>query len=198
MFSVDDDVVPSFPPPPRFIRAPCSYSNILLVSSLFSSHMPPLCSFLCIYPTPSSVWSPPRPSPIVRPSERYQPSGFSRQMASSGFPTHRLICRFVPPPRPVRLVVLGLGVGGGAKETAPPAMVLSLSSRLSSPGKACLRRRSTSLSIPAVPVSLSAPPCFPDPASHMQVCTPPRPVRLVVLGLGVGGGAKETAPPRWS
>ena len=36
---------------------------------------------------------------------------------------------------------------------------------------------------------------FPDPASHMQVCTPPRPVRLVVLGLGVGGGAKETAPP---
>ena len=24
--------------------------------------------------------------------------------------------------------------------------------------------------------------CFPDPASHMQVCTPPRPVRLVVLG----------------
>ena len=37
--------------------------------------------------------------------------------------------------------------------------------------------------------------CFPSPDSHMQVCTPPRPVRLVVLGLGVGGGAKETAPP---
>ena len=32
-------------------------------------------------------------------------------------------------------------------------------------------------------------------ASHMQVCTPPRPERLVVLGLGVGGGEKETAPP---
>ena len=29
----------------------------------------------------------------------------------------------------------------------------------------------------------------------MQVCTPPRPVRLVVLGLGVGGGEKKTAPP---
>ena len=29
-----------------------------------------------------------------------------------------------PPPRPVRMVVLGLGVGGGAKETAPPAMIL--------------------------------------------------------------------------
>ena len=25
---------------------------------------------------------------------------------------------------------------------------------------------------------------FPDPASHMQACTPPRPIRLVVLGLG--------------
>ena len=31
----------------------------------------------------------------------------------------------------------------------------------------------------------------------MQACTPPLPIRLVVLGLGVGvcGGAKETAPP---
>ena len=31
----------------------------------------------------------------------------------------------------------------------------------------------------------------------MQACTPPQPIRLVVLGLGVGvcGGAKETAPP---
>ena len=37
---------------------------------------------------------------------------------------------------------------------------------------------------------------FPDPASYMKVCTPLRPVRLVVLGLGVGGGAKDTAPPR--
>ena len=38
------------------------------------------------------------------------------------------------------------------------------------------------------------------PAAHMQVCTPHRPVRLVVLGLGVGGGANEMAPPAmvWS
>ena len=36
---------------------------------------------------------------------------------------------------------------------------------------------------------------FPNPASHMQVCTPPLPIRLVVLGLGVGGGEKETEPP---
>ena len=36
---------------------------------------------------------------------------------------------------------------------------------------------------------------FSCPAAHMQVCTPPRHVRLLVLALGVGGEAKETAPP---
>ena len=38
---------------------------------------------------------------------------------------------------------------------------------------------------------------FPDPASHMQDCTLPRPIRLVVLGLGVGvcGGAKGDGAP---
>ena len=46
-------------PSPRFIRAPCSFSNILPVSSLFSYYMPPLRPFLCIQPTPSNVWSPP-------------------------------------------------------------------------------------------------------------------------------------------
>ena len=58
----------------------------------------------------------------------------------SWFPVQLPICRFAPPPRPVRLVVLGLGVGGGVKETAPPAMVLSPSSRQqASPGiKKCV------------------------------------------------------------
>ena len=61
----------------------------------------------------------------------------------SWFPVQRSICRFAPPPQPVRLVVLGLGVGGGLKETAPPAMVLSPSTRWqASPGLACLRQRS--------------------------------------------------------
>ena len=85
-------------PPPRFIRVPCSFWNILLVSSLFPSYMPPS--------TPVSVYSadsppvsgpPHRPSPIIRPSEGYQPSGFGRPMSSSGFPTQRPICRFAPP-----------------------------------------------------------------------------------------------------
>ena len=85
----------------------------------------------CLFSRPPPVSGPPhRPSPIVHPPESYQPSGSGRPMSSSGFPTQRPICRFAPPPpRPVRLVVLGLGVGGGAKETAPPAVVLSPSSR---------------------------------------------------------------------
>ena len=83
-----------------------------------------------VFSRPPPVSGPPhRPSPIVRPPESYQPSGSGRPMSSSGFPTQRPICRFAPPPRPVRLVVLGLGVGGGMKETAPPAVVLSPWSR---------------------------------------------------------------------
>ena len=39
----------------------------------------------------------------------------------------------------MRLVLLGSGVGGGEKETAPPAMVLSsLMHRQASPSGACL------------------------------------------------------------
>ena len=47
-----------------------AFQNILPVSFLFLSLMPPLRPFLCIQPTPSSVCS-----PIVRPSEIYQASG---------------------------------------------------------------------------------------------------------------------------
>ena len=50
------------------------------------------------------------------------------------------------PPQPVQLVVLRLGVGGGAKETAPPSMVwIPLTRRQATPGLACLLRRSSSL-----------------------------------------------------
>ena len=74
--------------------------------------------------------------------------------------------RFCTPPspsRPVRLVVLGLGVGRGAKETATPAMVLSSSRRQQAwPGIACLRRRSRN-SIP-LRGSPSPLPLFPHPS----------------------------------
>ena len=88
---------PFFFSPPRFIRVPCS-TNILPVSSLFSSYLPPLRPFLSSQPTPSSVYSPHRPSPIVRPSESYQPSGFGRPISSPGFLPQRPICRFAPAP----------------------------------------------------------------------------------------------------
>ena len=64
------------------------------VSSLFSSYMPPLRPFLCIHPTPSSVWS-----PIVRPSESYQPSGYWPTNVLFWFPnpaSHMQVC--TPPP----------------------------------------------------------------------------------------------------
>ena len=69
-------------------------SSVLLpVSSIFSSYMPPLCPFLCITYSPPVSGPPHCPSPIVRPSENYQPSGFGRPMSSSGFPTQRPIIK---------------------------------------------------------------------------------------------------------
>ena len=148
-------MVPSFTPPPRFVWVPCSFWNILPVSSLFSSYMPPLRPFLCIQPTPSSVWSPP---PSVPPSSVRRRATNPRLRPTNvlfWFPdpaSHMQVCT---PPRPVRLVVLGLGVGGGAKETPPPAVVLSPSSRRqASPASGQVHayaRRWLSLLILAVP-----------------------------------------------
>ena len=70
-----------------------AFHNILPVSSLFLSLMPPIRPFLCIQPTPSSVCS-----PIVRPSESYQPSGCRPTNVLSWFPVQRPICSFAPPP----------------------------------------------------------------------------------------------------
>ena len=69
------------------------------------------------------------------------------------------ICRFSPP-QPMRLVVLGLGVGGGEKETAPPVMVWSPSTRRqATPGLACRLRHSSSL--------------FNYCGARLSVCPPP-------------------------
>ena len=140
MFPVVMILVPSFSPPPRFIRDPCIQQHLARLLSIFvlSASYPPVSVYLadllqCLVPH--------CPSPIVRPLEIYQPSGYRPTNVLSWFrePSVPYVGLHPPPPRPVRLVVLGLGVGGGAKETAPPAMVLSISSRRqASPGKACL------------------------------------------------------------
>ena len=126
MFPVVDDVVPSFSPlrDSSGILAPNKHLARLLSLFFLYAPSPPVSVYSDDSPPVSDP--PHRPSPIVRPSESYQPSGFGRPMPSSGFPTQRPICRFASPPQPVRLVVLGLGVGGGAKESAPPAVALSL------------------------------------------------------------------------
>ena len=112
------------PSPPSNIRPvslPCTFRPYPL-SFLFL--FPPLRPCLFSRPSPSSsVWS-----LGVRPEEVYNPPADGRPNVLSWFPVQIHVWRFVTPP-PVRLVVLGLGVGGGAKETEPPAMVLSSSTR---------------------------------------------------------------------
>ena len=106
--------------PTRFVRAPYSFSNILPVSSLFSSYMPPIRPLLCIQPNPSSVWSPPSSVPLS-PSAGKIPTLWLRPtnvlFCFPDLASHMQVC--TPLPRPVRLVELDLGVGGGAKEMAP-------------------------------------------------------------------------------
>ena len=158
-FTVGDGLVPSFLFPTSKIHpGSLIYKHLsrLLFFFVLSASSLPVSLYLsdplqCLFPT-SSV--PHCPSVGNLPTLRLRPTNVFFIFTSPA--SHMQVCTL---PRPVRLVVLGLGVGGGAKETAPPAMVLSPSTcRQASPGLACLRQRSNSLSILAVPVSLSAPP----------------------------------------
>ena len=137
--------VPSVFPPSK-IRPGALLSRTSCPSPLFFRPFPLLSVHNRVFSRPPPVSGPPhRPSPIVRPPASYQPSGSGRPMASSGSPAQRPICRLAPRPRPIRRVVLGLGVRvcGGAKETAPPAVVLIPSSRRQASSdrrpSACLR-----------------------------------------------------------
>ena len=140
MFPVRDEVGSFLSPSLQDSSGCLALQNILPVSSLLLS-FPSSPSITRIHPPPSSVWSP--------------PSSVRRRATNPLAPVDQcplLVPRpsvpyagLHPPPRPIRLVVLGLGVGvgGGAKETAPPAVVLSPSSRRqASPDRrpsACLR-----------------------------------------------------------
>ena len=117
-----------------------------------------------------------RLSPVVRPSEVYNPPAYCRPNALLLVSCPASLRGFAPPPPPlpVWLLVLGLGVGGGAKETAPPAMVLSSStSRHASPGIACLRQRSRSLfNSLGAPFYVCPPPPPPSPFPRTTVRVP--------------------------
>ena len=114
-------LVPSFSPPPRFVRVPCSpehlarlISPFVLFSSSPSINAYSAAPLQCLVPptvhTPSSVrWratNPPAPAdqcPLLVPRPSVPYAGLN------------------PPPRPIPLVLLGLGVGwGGQTERRTP------------------------------------------------------------------------------
>ena len=141
MFPVVDGLVPSFPPL-QDSSGFLALQNILPVSSLFFSYLPPLRPFLCIQPTPSSVWTPHRPSPIVCPSESYQPFGYQPTNVLSWFPDpapHMQVC--TPPPT-CAAGGTWLGCGWrGEGDGAPRDGLESLGSSAGVARVACLFRR---------------------------------------------------------
>ena len=140
MFPVGDGFVPSFSP-----------SNIHPGSLFFSTSCPSPFSFCpnCLLSARFCVFSRPPPASGHKLSVRWtapHPPAAGRPISSPGFLSSVPYVGLRPPPRPVLLVVLGLGVGKGAKETAPPTMVWSpLTRRKTTPGSACRLRRSSSL-----------------------------------------------------
>ena len=116
-------------PPSKIHPGSLLYKHLARLLSLFvlSASSPPVSVYSadllqCLVPH--------RPSPIVLPSESYQPSGYRPTNVFIWFPdpaSHLQVCT---PPQPMRLVVLSLGVGVGGKETAPPAMERNISALL--------------------------------------------------------------------
>ena len=108
------------------LHSPLSFRPICLLSTRF-----------CLFsrPPPVSIPHIVRPPSSVRRKATNPPASVNQCLLLVSFPRVPY-AGLHPPPRPVWLVVLGLGVGGGAKETAPPALVLSPSTRRqASPGR---------------------------------------------------------------
>ena len=98
-------------PPPRFIRVPCPPRHIARTYSLSLPLLTPIRPFL-VYLTVHLQQS--RLSPVICPSEVFSlPTDFRTMPCCPWFPVQRTeVWRFNP--QPVRLVVLGSGVGGEA------------------------------------------------------------------------------------
>ena len=156
MFPVVDDVVPSFPPlrDSSGLLAPNKHLARLLSLFFLYAPSPPISVYSADSPPVSDP--PHRPSVGELPTLRLRPTNVLFWFPDPA--SHMQVCT---PPRSVRLVVLGLGVVGGAKETAPPTVVLSPSSRRqASPASGQVHayaRRSISLLILAVPAVVLSP-----------------------------------------
>ena len=165
-------MVPSFFLPLRFVRVPCSLWNILPVSSLFPSYMPPLRLFLCIQPTLLQCLVP----TIVRPPSSVRRRATNPPALADQFPL--LVSRpsvpyagLHPPPT---CVDGGTWLGCGWRGEGDGAPRGGLESVVSSAGVACLcdTRRSISLLILAVPISLLSTPPPPSPFPRTTVRVP--------------------------
>ena len=107
-------LVPPPLPPPRFARFTCpvQFASLLSIFFLF----PPLRPCLFSRPSPSSsVWP-----PVVLTAEVYNPPADCRPMPSHGVLSSVSYEGLPPPPRYVRLVVLGSGVGEERRIWRPP------------------------------------------------------------------------------
>ena len=111
-------LVPSFFSPPRFVRVPCSPEYL---ARLPLSFLPIflLSSRLCLFNRPPAVSIPHivRPPSYVCQKANNPPTPSDQCLLLFSFPSVPYAGLHPPPPRPVWLMVLGLGVGGGAKET---------------------------------------------------------------------------------
>ena len=143
----------SLPSPPSEIHpGSLLQTNILPVSSLFSSYMPPLRPFLCIQPTLLQCLVPPivRPPLSVRRRATKPPASADQCPLLVSRPSVPYAGLHPPPTYAAGGTWLGCGCvwrgeGDGAPRDGIESVVLSV-------GVACLlqTRRSTSLSIPAV------------------------------------------------
>ena len=155
--TVRDGSGPLLFPPPRFVRVPCSPEHLARLLSLFV--------LFASSPSINAYSAAPLQQRLVfyRPSVRsLHPTGWRPTKVFSWFPVQRPNAGLYPPPRPVRLVVLGLGVVGGAKETAPPVLVLSPSTRPVGVGRE---------SVPSSTLEFPIDTC----GDRLSVCPPPPP-----------------------
>ena len=132
--------------------SPLSFLPICLLSACF-----------CLFsrPPPVSIPQIVRPPSFVRRKATKAPTSADQCLPLVSFPS--VPYAGLHPPRPVRLVVLGLGVGGWPKETAPPVMVVSPSTRLVGVARESVLSSTLEFSLESCGARLSVCPPHPPP-----------------------------------